>query len=274
MADTMEMASQMISPSFGVHQKRKVLYHCDNCNEDVEEVTILDENENEICKFISHCTCEEEKIRIEEEANICIEMQRKSKKALIDNCGIDDIEEVLSCIIKTYKGNIKAYEYLDKFVMDFDRRRLGVILYGQAGSGKTLLAKRTMLRVLKRETNNAVCIFLSVQKLYDQILDAYSNHNSIEPYIKYLENVDLLVLDDLGCEKDNSDAVEKIFRIINARGNMKPTIITTNLNEDSIRKRYGERILSRFYGYYDIILVNGVDFRKEQFKKRQKDYGQ
>ncbi len=79
-------------------------------------------------------------------------------------------------------------------------------------------------------------------------------------------NVDLLIIDDLGTENMNSMKFAELFTIINSR--MLPqskkvikTIISTNLDLSTLASLYGERIISRFAGNYNICPFFGEDIR-------------
>lgn len=88
--------------------------------------------------------------------------------------------------------------------------------------------------------------------------------------LKNLLTVDLLVIDDLGTESMNSMKFTELFTLINTRllnqnNKITKTIISTNLGLDNLAETYGERIVSRFIGNYNICYFFGDDIR---FKKR------
>lgn len=58
----------------------------------------------------------------------------------------------------------------------------------------------------------------------------------------------------------------ELFTLINTRllkqnGKVTKTIISTNLNLDNLAATYGERIISRFIGNYNICYFFGDDIR-------------
>jgi DNA replication protein DnaC len=70
-------------------------------------------------------------------------------------------------------------------------------------------------------------------------------------------------LDDLGTESNNDDSRERITQLLeNRMSQMKPTIITTNLNEGDFKKCYGERFVSRTYEHFSKVYFTGNDKRK------------
>lgn len=87
----------------------------------------------------------------------------------------------------------------------------------------------------------------------------YNFYNSV------LES-DLLIIDDLGTESQNSMKLSELFTIINTRllnsnNKITKTIISTNLGIKDIFNFYEERIGSRIAGYYDIYYFFGDDIR-------------
>lgn len=88
--------------------------------------------------------------------------------------------------------------------------------------------------------------------------------------LKNLLTVDLLVIDDLGTENMNSMKFTELFTLINTRllnqnNKVTKTIISTNLSINNLAETYGERIVSRFIGNYNICYFFGDDIR---LKKR------
>lgn len=84
--------------------------------------------------------------------------------------------------------------------------------------------------------------------------------------IKNLLTVDLLVIDDLGTESMNSMKFSELFTLINTRllnqsNKITKTIISTNLSIQNLAETYGERIVSRFIGNYNICYFFGDDIR-------------
>lgn len=89
--------------------------------------------------------------------------------------------------------------------------------------------------------------------------------------LKNLLTVDLLVIDDLGTESMNSMKFSELFTLINTRllnqsNKITKTIISTNLSLDNLAETYGERIVSRFIGNYNICYFFGDDIRLQKAK--------
>lgn len=82
---------------------------------------------------------------------------------------------------------------------------------------------------------------------------------------------DLLIIDDLGTEVVNQFTVSSLYNVINTRLNLRrPTIISTNLMQDELRHRYWDRITSRLFGEFRILLFLGTDVRAQKVRHGDK----
>ena len=84
--------------------------------------------------------------------------------------------------------------------------------------------------------------------------------------IKNLYSADLLVIDDLGTESMNNLKFSELFTLLNTRllnqnNKITKTIISTNLSLDDLASKYGDRIISRFIGNYNVCYFFGDDIR-------------
>ena len=122
---TMKQVSDLISPRFGIRFEYKPIMKCEKCGTWKQQVYVVDRDGNTITSFIKLCDCEEEKKQRMDEINMTMDLERRSSEMLLKRCGIDDVNDIISTSVKTHKGNIKAWEALDKFVENFDKRRTG-----------------------------------------------------------------------------------------------------------------------------------------------------
>lgn len=99
-----------------------------------------------------------------------------------------------------------------------------------------------------------------------------------DSYLKHLMRPDLLVLDDLGAERNTSYGKECVFDVVNRRlPSGKPMIITTNISLTAMQKATdldARRIYDRILGVCVPIMFDGENFRKgnsaENLKKAAK----
>ena len=85
-------------------------------------------------------------------------------------------------------------------------------------------------------------------------------------YMKFLMRPDLLILDDLGAERDTSFGKERAFDVINRRRlTGKPMIVTTNLPLSTMQKAQDmgdRRIYDRILEVCVPIRFDGESFRQ------------
>ena len=100
---------------------------------------------------------------------------------------------------------------------------IGVLFYGSVGTGKSFLASCIGNGLLDRQVPVAATNF---PRLLNLLQGTYEKQALLDRLSIYK----LLIVDDLGVERDSAYAEEQIFNIIDARSNSElPVIVTTNL---------------------------------------------
>ena len=167
------------------------------------------------------------------------------------------------------KENIKIIKKIcDKFIDNFDNPKEKNLLFtGNTGLGKTFMSNCIANEMLKR---NKTVLYQTAPIMLDSIIDYKLGKSSNFNVLKNLLSVDLLVIDDLGTESLNNMKFSELFTLINTRllnqnNKATKTIISTNLSLDNLASTYGERIISRLIGSYNICYFFGDDIR---IKKR------
>lgn len=120
-----------------------------------------------------------------------------------------------------------------------------ILMMGQSGLGKTYLM-HAMAKVLLQRGFSVM--LLSAYRFLDIARKAYFSGDTGE--MNALIDTDVLMIDDMGTEPlmENITIVQW-FNLINERQQRgRATIISTNLMEDELRRRYTERIASRLLG--------------------------
>ena len=138
-----------------------------------------------------------------------------------------------------------------------------IFLMGSVGTGKTTLSFCIANELLN---NGHSVYFATAFDLATLIIDKQFNRlQNIDNYYNMLD-ADLLIIDDLGTEPQNTLMQEGLFAIIDSRINEnKKTVICTNLTEAQFAKRYGERSTSRLTSAsfaYKPSFIDGDDIRK------------
>lgn len=148
----------------------------------------------------------------------------------------------------------------------------GLLLTGQVGSGKTLLACCIANALMKMEQT---VLFVVVPDLLDKIKATYDQSRTPGIYTEHelletARTVPLLILDDLGAHNYTEWTKNKIYSILNYRLNHKlPVIITTNISLENLEEHLGERTTSRIFQMCRPcrLLVN-LDIRAVQRRER------
>lgn len=136
-----------------------------------------------------------------------------------------------------------------------------MLLMGQSGLGKTFLMHAMTKALLSRGVN---VLILGAYKFLEIARRAYLNGSSEE--MEPLLNADVLMIDDMGVEPLMENiTIPQWFNLINERQLQgKGTVISTNLMEDELRRRYTERIASRLMNNAQCKLIQfaGEDIRR------------
>lgn len=196
-----------------------------------------------------NCRCERERIAAEE-AREAEMMRERSKRENMARCF--DLHGFSDVTFDNDDGqDAEASEVAHRFVDNFAAIRQagqGMIFSGDTGGGKTYMAAMIANALLEKGYRVK---FTSLSKLNQQMTENYGNNRA--SILRYIETCDLIVLDDLGTERDTSTANENAYQVIDTINRTKcPVIVTTNLSgRDMINeveykyKRNYSRIIER-----------------------------
>lgn len=123
---------------------------------------------------------------------------------------------------------------------------IGILFYGDVGTGKSFLACAIANALLGRLVSVSVTNF---PRLLNAIQGTFDEER--QRRIDSLQRYSLLVIDDLGVERDTAFSVEQVYNVIDTRARSgKPVIITTNLSMKDLQnppslayKRIYDRVL-------------------------------
>lgn len=232
---------------------------CGKCHTRKQKrVSFLGEERIVFC--LCRCAAEEqerERIRHEEEENlICIGQMRSA--------GLQD---------KTFYGYtfekcdaaqenaVYARRYVEHFP-EMVQKGQGLLFWGNVGTGKTFLAGCIANALLEQKIP---VLMTSFPKILNALGGLYSAERN--EYLASLNRYTLLIIDDMGIERESQYTVETIYTVIDERYKSgKPLIITTNLHLDVLKNpndvehaRIYDRIMERSMPVY----FGGKNYRSE-----------
>lgn len=159
------------------------------------------------------------------------------------------------------RGYDMAVRYVSRFEELKKETTNGLAFIGPPGTGKTHLAYAILNALLPR-VRSAICG--SVPDLMEMLRPRDEDRKVGEQRLHALKTSELVILDDLGAERESDWVTERLFMIINARYNEQlPTVITSNAELEVLERMKGwERISSRISEMCYAVLCDGIDRRK------------
>lgn len=158
-------------------------------------------------------------------------------------------------------------EYVEDYITNLDKnRQLGIapFLVGNAGLGKTMCGCIILMKALQK---NYTAYYVKVGECVELLTSSWYDQEVKQEFNNKVLGADFLLLDDLGDELRSltSNLVESTISQIlrNRTDSLKPTIITTNLDDVEMHTKYGPRISSILKEHSIVISFKGTDYREK-----------
>ena len=154
----------------------------------------------------------------------------------------------------------RTYQVCRRYAFSFNMKSGNLLFSGNTGLGKTFLSACIARTVA--DSGYSV-VYESAGHLFQTLEKARfeSNEDNRAAAAKY-SGCDLLIVDDLGTELPGQFVTAALYSLVNDRLlEGKPTIISTNLTEEDLVRRYNPQIASRLRGSYRRVAFVGEDIR-------------
>lgn len=238
------------------------LLYCGKCKTPKQcRVEVLGEVRTPYCL----CQCEADKVIAEEEEQK--KQEHMMRIARMRKTGFPDAEMCRWTFDRDDGANERMTKVAKNYVEHFDemkKRSKGLLLFGSVGTGKTFFSACIANALIDQ---GIPCLVTNFARLVNTITGMYEGK---QEYIDGLDKFSLLVIDDLGAERETEYMGEVIHSIIDSRYRSgKPLIVTTNLTAEELKYPSDvrkQRVYSRLFEMCIPIEVKGLDRRKEKLK--------
>lgn len=171
------------------------------------------------------CECAERRIRASPGRQVGRGIPKRYRGVSFDRRPICDLDPSLLRGVR---------HYVREIAKNLDEGR-GLWIHGDVGTGKTSLAM--LIARAAGEAGRSVAIY-SVPQLLAELRATYNPDSdaSYDVLSRQLASVDLLVLDDLGAEKQTDWVLEQLYSLVNERWQDGRAILATSNSPDPYRE--------------------------------------
>lgn len=163
------------------------------------------------------------------------------------------------------QSNEKISRAMRRYVENWQQMKedgQGLLLYGNVGTGKTFYASCIANALLDK----GIGVIMST---FPTLAESMGNFHSRQT-LEQLQKVPLLIIDDLGAERNSEYMLEQVYTIVDTRYKSGlPLIVTTNIPIDEIKKpinRAYSRIYDRVLEMCHPVKVDGASRRRNTVK--------
>lgn len=215
------------------------------------------------------CKCEQEQRQKEEE-----ERKRQEEIARIRRMKATCIHDkgLLECTFSNDDESVKQMKIAKWYVDTWEERKSnndGLLLWGNIGTGKTFFAGCIANALIEQGVS---VLMTNFAKILNTLSGMYSEEKN--EFIASLMKYSLLIIDDLGIERNTEYAKEQVYNIIDERYKAKlPLIVTTNLTLNELKdadELMYKRIYDRVLSVCVPVSFLGESHRKQEHEARTK----
>lgn len=243
------------------------ILHCGNCHTPKQcRVEIFGKPK------LMPCTCQCLREQLEKEEQARKEQQRLDRIRRLKANGLQD-RALFAYTFDVDSGTNPAMQYAHRYVRHWAEVKTqgqGLLLWGGVGTGKTFAAACIANALTEQDVP---VLMTNFSKILNSLSGMFSDDKN--RYLASFKEFDLLIIDDLGIERNSEYAQKQVYNIVDSRYLSRlPFIITTNLTLSELKKpkdtahaRIYDRILERCAP----VLFNGRNYRTENAETTKND---
>lgn len=258
-------AARQYSETEGDYRNEDGLLMCGKCHTQKECVLTKSDGTTRTVR----CAC---KCSVAQNAREAEEKRKRDRMQYLDSMrrtGFPDAEMRKWTFTESDHADPKTENVARKYAANFNAMRekgIGLLLCGTVGTGKSFLAASIANALIDQGTP---CLMTNFSRIISRISEKFGGD---QKYLDNLNRFDLLIIDDLGAERDTEFTWEKVMDVIDARYRAGlPIIITTNLSmrqlsdQSDIRR---QRVYSRLREMCVFLEVQGTDRRGKKMQDK------
>lgn len=147
-------------------------------------------------------------------------------------------------VLTNSKAEEDAKALCVKYVSDLPHCK-NLLFTGDCGTGKTMMASAMVNESARRYQTGAVRTVRQLVRQFEEARD-FNSSDSESKALKWLVDLDLLVIDEVGVQKGTNNELMILEEIVDGRyGEMKPTVFLSNFSGGQMSEILGVRIVSR-----------------------------
>jgi DNA replication protein DnaC len=179
------------------------------------------------------CECRKKEIEAERAAEE--RRQFLQRMEVLRRDGITDPAYLQYTFDQDDNRNPEVSEVCRRYVENWDemfKDNIGILFYGGVGTGKSYLACCIANALIEKLVTVSVTNFPRILNK----LHSFGFGEERQEFIDKLQRYKLLVIDDLGVERDTSYSIEQVYNVIDTRSRSgMPLIVTTNLSMEELK---------------------------------------
>lgn len=201
------------------------------------------------------------------EANALIErrVERRIKESKVPE------RKLLADFDFDFQKGVDKGQVMELAKLDFVKRKQGLVVAGNSGTGKSHIAKALLLigcRQLYR------CRYITASDMLKDLMASQAD-NSLDEKLKRYINPDILLIDEIGfdrLEQEEAKNASLFFKVIDGRYCKASTLVTTNIDFKELGDYLGDPVITtaivdRMVHHSIMMNVQGPSWRMYESKK-------